>query len=398
MSDVLTLSTPGTKVRSKRRSPLDASMILWTLYLLSFPFYMIKSGLPQPSDFVIVLLAPVVLRTWKGNLFRSALPPLRALLAFFGYVVLVDLGYSVALNAWDISPKEGFVLTPTFYLFNGLVFLVAMVLYQRNPQRFVKVTLNAVLASVVLQAFLSAFVHRHAEGRATLFFNNPNQLGFFAVLSASILTFGRRQLGLSTTWISAGLVACAYIALLSASKAALGAIGILGLAGLVANPKTILLAGLALAVMILTVQPVMDALQAAQNRLQHPDKYGMVESRGYDRIANHEEYWLFGSGEGDYQRFADTTVIGSHELHSSGGTLFFCYGIVGSLLFLRFLWKCLQGSPFRWWFMLVPAFAYGMFHQGLRFTLLWVLLAMYVCLKNDARRPATSNLKPQRTS
>jgi len=36
-----------------------------------------------------------------------------------------------------------------------------------------------------------------------------------------------------------------------------------------------------------------------------------------------------------YHRFVRVSAIGAHELHSSIATLFFCYGIIGTLLFAR---------------------------------------------------------------
>jgi hypothetical protein len=77
-------------------------------------------------------------------------------------------------------------------------------------------------------------------------------------------------------------------------------------------------------------------------------------------------------------------MIGSHELHSSMGTLFFCYGILGTILFCIFLWRTTSGSGLRAWIIVAGVFAYGMTHQGLRFRLVWVLLGMVVALRELA--------------
>jgi hypothetical protein len=104
--------------------------------------------------------------------------------------------------------------------------------------------------------------------------------------------------------------------------------------------------------------------------------------------VNHPAYWILGSGEGGYDRFADTTVIGDHELHSSGGTLFFCYGIAGSLLFLGFLYQVIRVSAFRQLLLILPVCAYSLTHQGLRVTMLWVFLAMFLALGDHAKELA----------
>jgi uncharacterized membrane protein YhfC len=72
---------------------------------------------------------------------------------------------------------------------------------------------------------------------------------------------------------------------------------------------------------------------------------------------------------------------GTHELHSSVGTLFFCYGFVGAGIFVVFMWRALRRAPLRRLLLMAPALAYGLSHQGLRFTLVWLLLALYVALK-----------------
>src|SRR2546422_1043712 len=65
-------------------------------------------------------------------------------------------------------------------------------------------------------------------------------------------------------------------------------------------------------------------------RLASQGKEESMEMRGYDRMTNHPQYLLFGAGEGAYYRFQSAWP---RELHSSYGTLLFCYGIFGTALF-----------------------------------------------------------------
>jgi hypothetical protein len=367
----------------------DPVLVLWSLYLLAFPIYYLKSGLPQPSMIAILLLSPLLL---SGRIVSAARRPVRALAFFILYVIVENVIWSMIEVTYDFSPATGFLITPTWYLFDGLVFLLVLLLYRRYRERFIVLTLWLVLLSVLAQSAMSLLVTRSAMGRPTLFFNNPNQLGFYAVLSATLIALGRGRFRLSTPMLTAGLVACVYLALLSASKGALLSIGILIVIGMATQPRTIVLASLLFGFLLLVSGPMTDALDRTTSRFRRADEMGLLESRGYDRIANHKQYWLLGSGEGDYQRFEDTTVIGDHELHSSGGTLFFCYGLVGSVVFLNFLWHVGRRAPLRRALLLLPPFVYGLSHQGLRFTLLWVLLALFVALKDldGATAPARS--------
>jgi hypothetical protein len=125
------------------------------------------------------------------------------------------------------------------------------------------------------------------------------------------------------------------------------------------------------------------------NRQSHKT---FAEERGYDRIWTYREYILTGAGEGDVNRFRDTPN-GPGEVHSSFPTVLFSYGIVGMILFGTFAWRVLKGATPRAWLMLLPTLAYSSAHNGLRFTMLWVLLAIFVIVKRPVAPPsgATSN-------
>ncbi len=120
------------------------------------------------------------------------------------------------------------------------------------------------------------------------------------------------------------------------------------------------------------------------NEADRPDEITEWQYRGYDRISNHPEYLVFGAGEGGYNRF--DTFIENHEIHSSFGTIVFCYGIPGTVLFLLFIYSLLKKLP---WFYLVyslPLFAYGVTHMGLRFTIFWVALMMFPIIRAERQR------------
>jgi fatty acid desaturase len=223
-------------------------------------------------------------------------------------------------------------------------------------------------------------------GRATVMFNNPNQLGYFALLSACVLLLGQKRLRLSTAKVTIGLAACSYLALLSASKAALASIAALGIVVLISRLRLIVVAALVFAALIFTSNPFSAAIERAQKRIDNDQSLEFLEERGYDRIGQYPQYWVLGSGEGAYNRFKETSAIGSHELHSSMATLFFCYGVIGTVLFALFLWRTIAGSGLRAWVIVGAGLAYGMTHQGLRFRLLWLLLGMVCTLRElDAR-------------
>ncbi|HZJ68165.1 MAG TPA: hypothetical protein VFD36_31910 [Kofleriaceae bacterium] len=366
-----------------RRILQDPRLMLWSLVVVLMPFYVFDSGLPQPADLLGLLLLFILIRRWNGKLRPSLARPLKSLIVFMLYVIGVNIAWSFLLLTFTLDAKEGFLVAPSFYIFNGLTFLAFLLMFQRYGELLLWLTARLVLISLLLQVAL-AFVVPRVVGRSIVMFNNPNQLGYYALLSASIVLLAQRRLRLSTIQIVVGLAASSYLALLSASKAALASIAGLGTLLLVSKLRTIVLMSLVFVILLFTDNPFSKAMERAQMRIENDKSMQFVDERGYDRILTHPEYCVLGAGEGAYNRFRETSMIGSHELHSSMGTLFFCYGILGTILFCIFLWRTTSGSGLRAWIIVAGVFAYGMTHQGLRFRLVWVLLGMVVALRELA--------------
>lgn len=358
----------------------DPPLTLWALYIFFLPVYIFPSGVPQPGDLLVLLLLPASLFGWSGRMARTASRPMKALFRFLVWGIVLNYAWMIILGKFGFFGKDTFLLVPVFYIYNAIILLSVLVLHERYGDRFLWLSLNMVLATVVAQVLLS-FVVGGGSHRQTVLFNNPNQLGLYALLSANILAFGSRRMGFGTLKSSIGLLACLYLALLSASKAALAGSAILFAVSVLSNPRTIMLVGLAMVGLLSFSNPITETMERSRSRIEEKQEMGFLDSRGYDRIWNHKEYWVIGAGEGGLSRFADTSVIGDHELHSSAGTLFFCYGLVGVVLFASFLLRVIEGTSLRNALLLSPALAYSLAHQGLRFTLFWILIGLFIGLK-----------------
>jgi hypothetical protein len=239
-----------------------------------------------------------------------------------------------------------------------------------------------VTLTIVYQTIASVILFRSETVRASLFFNNPNQLGYYALVSACLLALVHRRLRLSRLKNGLALTACAYLALLSTSRAALAGIVMLLAVMLFSNPKTIVLTCVLSIAAVLVIGPISDTLEQAEVRVtqNRSPETSFAEERGYDRIWKNPEYLVLGAGEGNPARF---TPAGQkpHELHSSFGTVLFGYGIVGFGLFLVFAARLFRGALLRESFMLAPVGIYTVAHNGLRFTSLWLLLVAFAALK-----------------
>ena len=362
------------------RAPL---LLFWCGFLLLMPFYVLPVGLPQPDDAMVVILAPLVLASWNGRLSRASIRTLRPLLWFTLWVVLVNVAWILILANFGKDLRY-----PLFYIFNALVFVIALILHERHGELFVRLTYVCVFAAVMFQCAFS-LVFRSSLARDTLFFDNPNQLGYYALLAACVITLTQRRLKIGLFTSSIAITGCGYLALISASRSAVAGVVILVILSVFSNPRLIVIGSLFAVLLFVAGGPVARAVDSMQHRMSSSrgdESLSFFEQRGYDRIWSNKEYLVLGAGEGARARFQETTVIKHAEIHSSIGTIVFSYGIVGLGLFILFIARLVEGSPWRTMLVLLPPLTYTVAHQGLRFTMLWVLLALFVALKSPATR------------
>lgn len=364
------------------------ALVTWAIYLLLIPLYIFPSGLPQPGDLLVLLVIPLALHHWNGRLGRDMRATMRALIWFTLWVCLVDYAWVFVMGSFTLFGPDSFLMFPLYYIYNALIFLAALVLYRRHGELFLRVTVFAVTATVFVQ-ILSSIALRTSGGRGTLFFNNPNQLGYYALLAATLIALTHRRLQLRLVTSSLALVCCGCLAMISASRAAAGGVAVLLVLMLFSNPKILVAVCLAGAAVVSGVGPVADAIEASQDRVLNRSARSeatFFQERGYDRIWRNQQYLVLGAGEGGLSRFDETAYVKGMEIHSSAGTILFSYGIVGALLFLVFTWRLIRGARARLVITLLPPLLYTGAHQGLRFTMLWVVLAVFVALKDDVER------------
>ncbi len=369
-----------------RRLLRRPEVIVWCMFVLCTPFYVFPSGLPQPGDFLMLLLFPLSLWGWNGRLFGVFARPYRILLLFVLWVTIVQYSWAIVLGRWGLFGRTTFILVPVYYYFNALMLLVSLVLYQRHGNGFLRLTAWCLLASIGVQVVGSFFTYYNPL-RDRVFFNNPNQLGYYAVLAACALALLQRKLKLGQLVTAVGLLGCVYLGLISASRSAAGGAAVILVVSLVSNPKVVLASVPLIAALLLT-GPVSRAIDRTERRVK-VDQFphlSFLEERGWGRIRNNPQYVILGAGEGGTDRFGDE-AIGTHEIHSSAGMIIFSYGLAGTCLFLWFAWRVLQGAQLGAVLMLAPIVAFSFAHHGLRDSMLWMVIAMFLSLKH-ARDPS----------
>lgn len=354
--------TAGEAGGSRGMAP--AALLL--AYLTAKPFYIFPSGGPQVADGFIALLF-----LWSlfaaTRLSRDTAGVFTACIYFSVYAFFVNGIWALILDEFSM------LKTPAFYFFNTITILVILTFHALDREKALRILIFGTVFSLVLQVALSlAIVGAGAPGRDILFFNNPNQLGYWGLLSVSIFCVLSRTVSVRVIWHLVVFTLGFYLIALSLGKAATVALGLLFVLHFSKKWWHFVLAAICGAILLLFLQdqPILQELVARLSNIgeQRDDS---LAGRGYARILNHPEYLLFGAGEFGLSRFTGET----HELHSTLGTLLFSYGVIGSFLFSVILLRLLNRAGISNFLYLAPAFAYGLTHQGLRFSLLWVLFA-----------------------
>ncbi len=361
----------------------SAILALWCAFFLLSPVYLMPSGYPQPGDLLILALLPILFLQNGLRIPRKAFPIVNATSLFILYAVVVNLVWTVVLS------DAGLFRYPSFFLFNFAVCVVFLSLHETYGRRFLDWTAAAICASVLVQVVAVSLQWVGAsQARIAGLFNNPNQAGYFALLCASLFWIWAESACLPRKlagWLPLSVyVSAAYLAAMSLSRAAIGAIAVLMLLAGLRN-RLVLGAGLLVAVVVAMLPAEFNRIEHLQSRVEKKSRgiYEEAMSRGYDRMLNHPQYLVLGAGEGAQYRIRSLRPA---EMHSSLGTVLFCYGAVGLVLFLYIFFVMAKGcgpSSLRYF---IPVAIFGTTHMGLRQSEFWIMPLMVVCLNWPEKR------------
>ncbi|HIB77794.1 MAG TPA: hypothetical protein EYO58_09320 [Flavobacteriales bacterium] len=335
------------------------------------PFYVFPSGGPQPADALFVL-AMGVLALGHGKTFRwrrEATPFLALGVALVIWVTVVNTAWTGITGALTVSKSS------LFYLYNIAVMASMVLLYSAAGEQCLKGFAWVVGAALLLQVVLSPIGMNFGHLRQNLFYNNPNQLGLYALLSGSVIYAASMRWTIRPRWVVLSLMCVVYLVLLTTSRGAMLGCVVLLLLFSVRHPRQAIPLLVAVGLAYLVFALIGSDVDATMNRFSDMDPGR--GARGYDRMLNQPHYYFLGAGEGDPHRFGS---ILEGELHSSWGTLLFSYGLVGFGLYLGMIYQIVRFGGWRWLLPLAPVSIYGLSHQGFRFTQYWLLVAFMFCI------------------
>ena len=352
---------------------------------MSFPFYLFSSGQPQISHLILALLFAFVLFKMPSQ-FLNSIKENKRVMIFMIYITYINLIWLI------LTEDTSFFVYTLFYLFNVLLFYSTYLLYE-NSLISSKIIRVAILFTLIIQFIFLLKSGLSFNTRNMLFFNNPNQLGYFAIAIINIyfiLGVNQKEEDRGKLEIIQNILVyvLAFILILfSSSKASIFSyilimmyILYIELIERVNSLKIFISILLAISLVIVFITNFNTISNMAENTalFNRTEKIGTesddsLAGRGYDRIVEYPKYLLFGAGEGDFKRFALSHHKG--ELHSTVANILFSYGIIGFIIFVSFF----LNSKFyikRVLFYMSPILLYGLSHNGIRSPLFWIALAI----------------------
>lgn len=342
---------------------------------IAWPIYVFPSGQPQPVTYALLAaLASAAVQDLRGLAAVLANRQVLLLLAFVCYAGIVNA--VAALSSQNAEP----MVHALYYVQVATGSVVLQYLLHAEP-RIRQVIFWSVWIALAVQACALAFMGA-GEGRATLFFGNPNQLSLFALLALGYLLLlhpaGRAHVVVTLT----GVLIAILLVIVSLSKAAMvAAFFMIALAVVLMpvsgpmlkrlRPAAMILLPIAVASIIILLRDQFALLNAVLDRLSDigVSADDSLAGRGYLRIVEWPQYLLFGAGEGLTARFS-----AGFEVHSMFGTLLFSYGLPGLVLVLCLLAASARQALRPFIVVFVPVLLYALSHHPMRQPMVWMLL------------------------
>lgn len=348
--------------------------------------YVFPSGLPQPSDFILLVFSISCFFAIFFGKIKGCVPRFFVLWFFLVFwVSLVSLVWAIIDQDYRIA------FHALFYLYNFLAGFF-IYLWLKNNSSAKKVIIFGMSLALFVSA-IGVFFQLGSGSRLTGWFNNPNQLGYFSLVAICIvLVLSRFKVSGS---LFAVLILGVFNSLAAASLAVWGGLFLIFLAVVAANFNSLkslfglvfLIAGFGLfGIAINFNEPIGVVSTNIDSRINRAESKieEIYYERRYDRVFAHPQYWVLGAGEssGSVQRFGE---YAGNEVHSSLGSLLLSYGFVPFSILIGMFLYLMKSSPFPVWLIIGSVFFYSLTHMGLRFTPFWMLLVViyYVYSSNS---------------
>jgi hypothetical protein len=360
-----------------------------------FPVYLFESGGFQLIDIVIVAIAIRVLPDIKRSEWDFGLALVSPFIPFIAYTTLINAFYLLQYRS-----QPGYVLSTIQILYGFSILFIFSVVFRRifnlpNGSKYIYLCLLvACITPWLIQPKTLMF-------RNALSFNNPNQLGYYALLITFMLIctsfFARRDeesRGLIRNSLTLVILGMANVfAIMSVSRAAIAGIALLDvylLRNLCGRNARVVIVG---AVAIVLASGAIPSIHSRGGGIQVQSLSNILErfTRNQSSLDDlrsrsvlqldiaYNEALIFGRGGTvrslENMRLSD---LSKGEVHNVPLFLFYNYGLIGLSFFLGasayFITRMIH-FPHKW-LIFLPLLIYNLTHYGLRFRCMWVAISL----------------------
>ena len=373
----------------KKKIPVLKSIII---FLALKPLYLFESGGLQLCDMFLAITIIYSLVKSRGKISLTGNRTPRLIMLMVLYQLIVNLSWFAFYH------DSRFLSSSLFYIYNAVAFFYFLDCGRRGGlEPFKQSCAYGVLISSLVTV-VGLFINQGTHAREMGFFNNPNQLGLHGVLMLSVLYFVRDNISKVGGYIV--VLLSLVIIFASASKAALLAVVFLLLVYVLYADRTstryskmrkvflIVVFGVGVYALFysnwrfisnnLTIMYMRRRIFAMSSESDS----NLALGRGYARIGELGSHFLWGLGEGAYNRFS---VLPNHEVHSSFANIVCSYGVIGAIGYLC-IWVNLFKDNKRTLFNILGfsgVILYSITHNSIRNTLVWLLLALLLLEKTQ---------------
>ena len=377
---------------------LKNNIIFFLLFSVFFlmPVYVFPSGGGQLVDIPIILISIYTIITFKTK-FNVSKSGVIILAAYVFWATLVNLGHF-------FFEAEIHLLKVIIQILYSFIIFGVFTLVFKNILLYKKATIVLTLSLVIMLLPLFLFTGQYDANKETmsffirnaLSFNNPNQLAYFAILLYSMIIIlyiylteydlnKLQAIILRTVGVIIFLLTH-FLILCSASRA--GILGISMLDSIILwQIKKIAFLIISLCIILLTISLYVNIIPDIQfselrvvNKFTEQDIGKSLSKRIVQRFYSNIPDWktlIYGSGK---------TIPDGYrkEVHNGFIDILVAYGIIGFLLFnmffffliLRLCYIKQLNNKICYMLVFFTVIVYNLTHNGFRFRLFWVFLAL----------------------
>lgn len=366
---------------------------LLSAYIITKPFYFWHSGMPQVSDYILLITFFITLAFTKMSTIVSVIKNNSKFFIFLVFVQLINMLYAL------IYDDAIFILHGMYYIFDALGIILFFICLKNIKKSRDTISSGFKIALITQLVIFFLGTGRYYDiTRYMGTFNDPNQFAYFCLLSFGFIFLlkdkKKRNIITELPYFAISL----FLIIKSASTGMFVGMGIFAILyaipfikGIIRKIKhnvfyvPIILACLFLAATGLKTinffendnpnsNNVITRVEKKISRAKGDEKIDLWQERGYDHIYYYPYYVIYGAGEGGYWRF--DKAFHQDEIHATFPSFLFCYGIIPTTFVLLWFYEKLKKQNFECLCVYIALIAESFTLINSRQVLFWVIFAM----------------------